>query len=87
MAEVSKEAELLKTKGPLPEASIVALRVLPPILNKRSVLAPPPVYCSVPPSISSLAAALDEAPMPLAEPPLARIPTLSTPPLTVVPPE
>src|SRR5262249_37194152 len=69
----------------LPEATMVR----PPFMvNRRSVLcAVAPVYCSVAPAPKTrLAAALDEAPMLLGRPPLARAATLTVPPLMVVAP-
>ena len=51
-----------------------------------SVEAVPPVYCSVPPPKTKLAAALVEAPIPLFEPPLAIDEILNVPTLIVVAP-
>ena len=78
-------AVLLNVIAPEPEASSDPLLV--PSVNWRSVLAPVPVYCSVPPLITRFAAAFVDWPMPLATPPLASVAALSTPPLIVVMPE
>ena len=83
-ASVTAEV-LLYVIAPKPEASSVAPLV--PAVNCRSVVPVPPVYRSEPPLITRLAAALVEAPMPLATPPLASVATPSTPPLIVVIPE
>jgi hypothetical protein len=76
---------LVKLRVPVPEASIVLPAVVPTV-NSRSVLTPPPVYCSVPPFNTRLAAALVEAPILLFALPLARELTESTPPVTEVTP-
>ena len=76
------EPVLVRANAPVPEASIV-----PPAAvteNKRSMLAAAPVYCSVPLSSTRFVALLLEAPMSLAEPPLASVPTVTMPPLRVV---
>ena len=52
----------------------------------RSMETLAPVYCSVPPPSTRLAAALVDAPILLLEPPLARVPTLKVPALMVVAP-
>ena len=68
----------------MPDASIV-----PPLLvmvNKRSVLTAAPVYLSMPPSNTRLAASLVEAPMLLLVPPAASVATDKVPPEMVVTP-
>src|ERR1700722_13305759 len=67
--------------GPVPEDSIVA--PLDPSVMSLSVVLPEPTYCSVPPLITRLEAALELAPTPE----LARVVICSVPPLMVVPPE
>ena len=70
--------------GVVPEASSVAPL---PIVNCRSVaVAVEPAYCSVPPPNTRFAAAFDDWPMLLAEPPLASAATVSVPPESVVVP-
>ena len=58
-----------------------------PKVNKRSLATAAPVYCSVPPLMTRLDAALDEAPMLLFEPPLANTAAFSVPPRIEVTPE
>ena len=68
---------------------IVALEPLL-IVKFRSKVPPVPVYRSVPPWKTKLAAALDEAPSELGVPPAPTMPTVATlnvPPLSVVAPE
>ena len=55
-------------------------------VKARSVEAEDPVYCSVPPSSTRLAAALEAWPTLPATPPLPMVATLSVPALTVVAP-
>ncbi len=78
----TSEPVLVKSTAPLPEASSVPPLV--PMVNKRSVLWAEPVYCSVPPLITRLAAALVEIPRPLAVPTLEAMPI---PAVTPVPEE
>ena len=75
---------LVNTKAPVPDASTVA--PLSPRVNKRSVLVAAPVYLSVPPLITKLAAALLDWPMLLATPPSAKLDTDNVPPSTEVTP-
>ena len=68
----------LRTNAPVPLESIA-----PPLavtVKLRSVDAPTPVYCKVPPSSTRFAAMLVEAPMALVRPPFSISATLSTPP-------
>ena len=79
-----KELVLPKLNVPVPEASSV-----PPLsvsVNNRSIVAPEPVYFSVPPSRTRLAATLEDAPILLLDPPLVREDTLKVPPEIVVTP-
>ena len=71
--------------APLPDASSVPPLV--PIVKRRSVLAPKPVYWNTPPLITRFPAALEDWPMPLAVPPMVRLFVLSVPALIVVVPE
>ena len=77
-------AVLLRVRAPEPEASSVAPLV--PVVKPRSLLAVEPVYCSVPPLMTRLAAAFDDWPMLLAEPPLASRLVLRMPPFIAVAP-
>ncbi len=74
----------VQLSAPEPEASIEPPESVR--LNSRSVLAAAPVYFSVPLSKIRLAAAFEEAPMPLLAPPFAREDTLKVPPEIVVAP-
>ena len=57
------------------------------IVKPRSVLTVEPVYCNVPPPENTkFDVALVACPIPLAAPPFANVPTLSTPPPIVVTP-
>ena len=79
----------VKLIAPVPEASITPSAPGAPVprVNSRSVDAAPPVYLSMPPSPSTrLPAALVEAPILLATPPLARLLIESTPPAIAVTP-
>ena len=71
----------LNVNVPLPDASIVPPFV--PNVNERSVVPEPlrllPVYCNVPPLNTKLAAALVEAPILLAAPPLVNVLALKIP--------
>ena len=63
------------------------LLVFPAVSVKlRSVVAPAPVYCSVPPSSARFAAALADAPSELLAPPFAKVLIASVPALIVVAP-
>ena len=84
LPEVAMAAVLLRVSAPEPEASSVAPLV--PTVKPRLLLTAVPVYCSVPPLMTRLAAAFVDWPMPLAAPPLASRPVLRMPPLTVVVP-
>ena len=77
-------AVLLRVRAPEPEAS--SEPPLVPIVKPRLLLTAVPVYCSVPASITRLAAAFVDWPMPLAVPPLTRTLVLRMPPLIVVVP-
>ena len=74
----------VQLRMPEPEASMKPL--LPVRVNSRSVLAVAPVYLSVPPSRTRLAATFVDAPMLLLAPPFAREDTLKVPPEIVVTP-
>ena len=75
---------LLKTSAPEPKESIAPPAAV--TVKSRSVFAPAPVYCSVPPLRISLLAALAEAPMELLAPPLMMLLARSVPALTEVTP-
>ena len=81
-AVVPIEPALLKVSAPVPDESIVAPLV--PIVNKRSVVTAAPVYFSVPPLMTRLAARALAAPMPLLDPPSANVPADKVPPEIVV---
>ena len=81
-AVVPSVPELPKVNAPVPDESIVAPLV--PIVNKRSVVTAAPVYLRVPPLMTKFVAALLEAPMPLFDPPVARVLTDIVPPEIVV---
>jgi len=68
------------------EESKVAVPALPMVKRRSVVCAEAPRYCSVPPLMIRFAAALLDLPMPLFEPPNARVLTLSVPALMVVAP-
>src|ERR1700677_725690 len=73
--EMTTEPGFVNWIAPLPDASRDA--PLGPMGKRRSVLPPAPAYCSVAPSMTKLLEALEEVPMPLGKPPLARLITLS----------
>ena len=77
-------AGLFKVNGPEPSTAIEPPLV--PTVNRRLMLATPPVYCNVPPLKTKFAAALLAAPMSLARPPFASAPTTVVPPRRVVTP-
>ena len=81
------EAAAPLTVRTVPEVVTSIVPVAPSLMVKlRSVLTLEPVYLSVPPLITKFEASLVDAPIELFEPPLARVPTLSVPPLIVVAP-
>src|SRR5437868_2276836 len=84
--------ELVYPSAPvLVKFAVLPLEVesVPPLapMEKRRLEVAPPLTCKVPPSMTRLAASLEELPMPLALPPSARLLTFNTPPSTVVEPE
>ena len=84
--EITTLPVFVRFNAPLPDESIV---LPPPLLvsvNRRFELEPVPVYFSVPPSSTRLAAAFVDWPISLAVPPSASVPTMSVPPLIVVAP-
>ena len=76
---------LVKVSATEPEASMVPPAVVPRV-KRWSLLAAPPVYWSVPPLRTRLAAALVEAPRLLLLPPFASTLVERMPALTVVGP-
>ncbi len=78
---------LVKLTVPAPEASRVPAEAPVPKVKSRSVLAAAdPMYLREPPLRTRLAAALEEAPIPLFAPPTARVSTSNVPALIVVEP-